>query len=125
MATDELPNAIFDSYFASRDNPHRHLVFTQSVIEPTDYLTCHAKLDARHVYRMGITFSLFLGWIDYTKGFKDVFVDLEQHLKGHYHANDCMASDNIGESEAPMLYYYTKILHQRQDRFENQSSAAG
>ncbi|AFH93437.1 ArnT family glycosyltransferase [Providencia stuartii] len=66
----------------------------------------------------GITFSLFLGWIDYTKGFKDVFVDLEQHLKGHYHANDCMASDNIGESEAPMLYYYTKILHQRQDRFE-------
>lgn len=66
----------------------------------------------------GVILTLFLGWIDYTKGFEGVFVDLEQHLVGQYTANDCMASDNIGESEAPMLYYYTKILHQRQDRFE-------
>ncbi|MEY0302867.1 ArnT family glycosyltransferase [Providencia manganoxydans] len=66
----------------------------------------------------GVILSLFVGWIDYSKGFETVFVDLNQQLKGNYKADDCMASDNIGESEAPMLYYYTKILHQRQDRFE-------
>ncbi|MBG5920746.1 ArnT family glycosyltransferase [Providencia stuartii] len=66
----------------------------------------------------GVTFTLFVGWIDYAKGFEKVFVDLAQQLDDHYHDNDCMASDNIGESEAPMLYYYTNILHQRQDRFE-------
>ncbi len=66
----------------------------------------------------GIILTLFLGWIDYTKGFEGVFIDLDQHLSGQYQQNDCMASDNIGESEAPMLYYYTGILHQRQDRFE-------
>lgn len=66
----------------------------------------------------GVILTLFLGWVDYTKGFEGVFVDLDQHLAGQFTATDCMASDNIGESEAPMLYYYTGILHQRQDRFE-------
>lgn len=66
----------------------------------------------------GIILTLFLGWIDYTKGFESVFTDLNQHLAGQFTKNDCMASDNIGESEAPMLYYYTGILHQRQDKFE-------
>lgn len=66
----------------------------------------------------GIILTLFLGWIDYTKGFESVFTDLNQHLVGQFTKNDCMASDNIGESEAPMLYYYTGVLHQRQDTFE-------
>lgn len=66
----------------------------------------------------GIMLTLFLSWIDYSKGYEGVFVDLRQHLVGHYHTGDCMYSDNIGESEAPMLYYYTHILHQRQDTFE-------
>ncbi|MBW3116796.1 ArnT family glycosyltransferase [Providencia rettgeri] len=66
----------------------------------------------------GVILTLFLGWIDYAKGFEGVFVDLNQHLSGQFTENDCMASDNIGESEAPMLYYYTGVLHQRQDRFE-------
>ncbi|EKT52920.1 ArnT family glycosyltransferase [Providencia burhodogranariea] len=65
----------------------------------------------------GIMSTLFLSWIDYTKGFESVFVDLNKQLDGLYHANDCMASYDIGESEAPMLYYYTKILHQRQKYF--------
>lgn len=65
----------------------------------------------------GIILTLFLSWIDYTKGFEGVFVDLNRHLDGHYHSDDCMASYDIGESEAPMLYYYTKILHQRQTYF--------
>ncbi len=68
--------------------------------------------------RLGDNFNLVLGWIDYAKGFEGVFVDLNQHLAGQFTKNDCMASDNIGESEAPMLYYYTGVLHQRQDRFE-------
>lgn len=66
----------------------------------------------------GVILTLFLGWIDYAKGFEGVFIDLNQHLAGQFTEKDCMASDNIGESEAPMLYYYTGVLHQRQDRFE-------
>ncbi|BBG61109.1 glycosyltransferase family 39 protein [Providencia rustigianii] len=66
----------------------------------------------------GIILSLFVGWVDYSKGYEGVFTDLNQHLTGQFTAQDCMASDNIGESEAPMLYYYTGVLHQRQDTFE-------
>ncbi|MDE9430457.1 ArnT family glycosyltransferase [Xenorhabdus bovienii] len=65
----------------------------------------------------GLVFTLFVGWIDYTKGYKEVFTDLKQHLAGEYKADDCMSSYFIGESEAPMLYYFAHILHQRQKDF--------
>ncbi|MEQ5128287.1 hypothetical protein ABN225_15920 [Providencia alcalifaciens] len=65
-----------------------------------------------------IILTLFVGWIDYSKGYEGVFVDLRHHLEGQFTQNDCMASENLGESEAPMLYYYTGILHQRQLEFE-------
>ncbi|MBI6548857.1 ArnT family glycosyltransferase [Xenorhabdus lircayensis] len=68
----------------------------------------------------GVVFTLFIGWIDYAKGYKDVFLDLKQKLAGVYlyQDNQCMASYNLGESEAPMLYYYSHILHQQQNIFE-------
>ncbi|OTA19863.1 dolichyl-phosphate-mannose-protein mannosyltransferase family protein [Xenorhabdus beddingii] len=66
----------------------------------------------------GLVFTLFIGWIDYAKGYQDAFLDLKQKLAGVYQVNDCMASYNIGESEAPMLYYYAHILHQQQNTFD-------
>ncbi len=66
----------------------------------------------------GIVFTLFIGWIDYTKGYKAVFLDLKHEISGEYQMNDCMASYNLGESEAPMLYYFAHILHQQQKAFD-------
>ncbi|MBD2795850.1 hypothetical protein ID856_04770 [Xenorhabdus sp. 18] len=66
----------------------------------------------------GLVFTLFVGWIDYTKGYKETFLDLKQTLAGVYQDHHCMASYNIGESEAPMLYYFAHILHQQQNTFE-------
>ncbi|MBD2819854.1 hypothetical protein ID852_03940 [Xenorhabdus sp. 42] len=65
----------------------------------------------------GLVFTLFVGWIDYAKGYKYVFLDLKRELTGVYQDSQCMASYNIGESEAPMLYYFAHILLQRQKTF--------
>ncbi|WP_237386472.1 hypothetical protein [Xenorhabdus sp. Sc-CR9] len=66
----------------------------------------------------GLVFTLFVGWIDYSKSYKQVFLDLKQQLAGVYQDSQCMASYNIGESEAPMLYYYAHILLHKQKTFE-------
>lgn len=63
----------------------------------------------------GVIFSLLVGWIDYSKGYESVFTDLRNKLAGQYQATDCMASYQVGESEAPMLHYFTGITHQRQN----------
>lgn len=63
----------------------------------------------------GVVFSLLVGWIDYSKGYESVFTDLRHQLGGKYHDKDCMASYSLNESEAPMLYYFTGILHQPQE----------
>lgn len=65
----------------------------------------------------GVVFTLFVGWADYAKGYQQVFTDLRQHLNGQYLTTDCMASYRVGESEAPMLYYFAGILHQHQKAF--------
>lgn len=62
----------------------------------------------------GLIFSLLVGWIDYTKGYQNVFTDLKTQLNGAWQPSDCMASYSVDESEAPMLYYYTQIMHMRQ-----------
>ncbi|PHM39884.1 dolichyl-phosphate-mannose-protein mannosyltransferase family protein [Xenorhabdus mauleonii] len=66
----------------------------------------------------GVIFTLFVGWIDYAKGYQDVFIDLKQKISGIYQKNQCMASYNVGESESPMLYYYAHILLHKQNQFE-------
>ncbi|WP_336983356.1 MULTISPECIES: ArnT family glycosyltransferase [unclassified Cedecea] len=64
-----------------------------------------------------VAFTLMVGWFDYSKGYAGVFKDLKSHLAGQYLADDCMASYRLGESEAPMLYYFAGILHQPQTTF--------
>lgn len=65
----------------------------------------------------GVIFSLLVGWIDYSKGYESVFTDLRHKLAGEYRDSDCMASYSLNESEAPMFYYFTGILHQPQENF--------
>ena len=59
----------------------------------------------------GLVFTLLLPWIDAAKSYRSVFEDLALHLDADWNAGDCMASVHLGESEAPMLYYFSGILH--------------
>ncbi|TWC68144.1 glycosyltransferase family 39 protein [Herbaspirillum sp. SJZ099] len=60
----------------------------------------------------GVAYTLLLPWGDYGKSYEYVYGDLNKKIGPAWTASDCMASENLGESEAPMLYYYTGILHQ-------------
>lgn len=60
----------------------------------------------------GLAYTLLLPWGDYGKSYEYVYGDLRQKISSAWQAGDCMASENLGESEAPMLYYYTGIQHQ-------------
>ncbi|WP_242540167.1 ArnT family glycosyltransferase [Trinickia mobilis] len=59
----------------------------------------------------GLVFTLLVPWIDAAKSYRSVFEDLDTHLNIEWDAGDCMASVNLGESEAPMLYYFAGVLH--------------
>lgn len=59
----------------------------------------------------GLVFTLLLPWIDEAKSYRSVFDDLSLHLDSAWNGDDCMASIDLGESEAPMLYYFAGILH--------------
>ncbi|MGV2289455.1 glycosyl transferase [Trinickia sp. YCB016] len=63
----------------------------------------------------GLVFTLLLPWIDAAKSYRSVFEDLDTHLNVEWNAGDCMASVNLGESEAPMLYYFAGVLHKPTD----------
>ncbi len=63
----------------------------------------------------GLVFTLLLPWIDAAKSYRSVFEDLSQHLDTAWRVDDCMASIGLGESEAPMLYYFAGILHRPVD----------
>ncbi len=60
----------------------------------------------------GLVYTLLLPWLDQAKSYGPVFTDLRQKIHSEWLAGDCMASRYLGESEAPMLYYYADILHQ-------------
>lgn len=59
----------------------------------------------------GLVFTLLLPWIDAAKSYRSVFEDLSLHVDAAWNVDDCMASLHLGESEAPMLYYFAGILH--------------
>jgi 4-amino-4-deoxy-L-arabinose transferase-like glycosyltransferase len=63
----------------------------------------------------GLIFTLLVPWIDTAKSYRGVFENLGAQLEGQWNAGDCMASVNLGESEAPMLYYFSGILHKPAD----------
>jgi hypothetical protein len=56
--------------------------------------------------------TLLLPWLDYAKSYRSVFQALAAKTNIEWNDGDCMASTGLGESEAPMLYYYTGIEHQ-------------
>jgi 4-amino-4-deoxy-L-arabinose transferase-like glycosyltransferase len=60
----------------------------------------------------GLVSTLLLPWLDYAKSYRSVFADLGAKMDLEWNDGDCMASAGLGESEAPMLYYYTGIEHQ-------------
>jgi hypothetical protein len=60
----------------------------------------------------GLVFTLLLPWINDSKSYAPVFADLAARIGPRWRPGDCMASLDLGESEAPMLLYYTGRLHQ-------------
>jgi 4-amino-4-deoxy-L-arabinose transferase-like glycosyltransferase len=60
----------------------------------------------------GLTYTLLLPWGDYGKSYEYAYGDLRARIASAWRTGDCMASQNLGESEAPLLYYYAGILHQ-------------
>jgi 4-amino-4-deoxy-L-arabinose transferase-like glycosyltransferase len=63
------------------------------------------------VLAWGLISTLLLPWLDYAKSYRSVFQDLGAKINIEWNDGDCMASSSLGESEAPMLYYYTGIEH--------------
>lgn len=59
----------------------------------------------------GLISTLLLPWLDEAKSYRSVFEDLSAHLAVEWNEGDCMASSGLGESEAPMLYYFAGIEH--------------
>lgn len=59
----------------------------------------------------GLAASLLLPWMDRGKSYGPVFRELGAALHHAWRRDDCMASMHLGESEAPMLYYFTGIVH--------------
>lgn len=60
----------------------------------------------------GLAYTLLLPWADYAKSYEYTYQRLSAKIKPVWNQGDCLASVNLGESEAPMLFYYTGILHQ-------------
>ncbi|MGF6779120.1 ArnT family glycosyltransferase [Paraburkholderia sp. GAS334] len=59
----------------------------------------------------GLVSTLLLPWLDEAKSYRSVFEDLRTHLDMDWNDGDCMASIGLGESEAPMLYYFAGVEH--------------
>ncbi|WP_267848414.1 ArnT family glycosyltransferase [Robbsia betulipollinis] len=59
----------------------------------------------------GLLTTLLLPWLDRGKSYGPVFRALGAALQHDWRTDDCMASVHLGESEAPMLYYFTRIPH--------------
>ena len=64
------------------------------------------------VVAWGLVYTLLLPWLDVAKSYRSVFDDLNAHIALEWSDGDCMASlHGLGESEAPMLYYFSGIQH--------------
>jgi hypothetical protein len=58
----------------------------------------------------GISATLFLGWVDTGKRYRETFVSLRAALPAQ---RDCIASRNLGDSQRAMLYYYADVITRR------------
>jgi 4-amino-4-deoxy-L-arabinose transferase-like glycosyltransferase len=59
----------------------------------------------------GLVGTLLVPWLDVAKSYRAPFEDLRVKLNSAWKVGDCMASSGLGESEAPMLYYFAGIVH--------------
>jgi 4-amino-4-deoxy-L-arabinose transferase-like glycosyltransferase len=59
----------------------------------------------------GLVFTLLLPWLNQAKSYGPVFRELSTAIAPAWRSGDCMASINLGESEAPMLEYFAGIIH--------------
>jgi 4-amino-4-deoxy-L-arabinose transferase-like glycosyltransferase len=59
----------------------------------------------------GLVGTLLLPWLDVAKSYRAPFEDLRAKLNSTWKTGDCMASRGLGESEAPMLYYFAGVMH--------------
>lgn len=66
---------------------------------------------ASMTFMWGVTYTVLLPWIDYSKSYEYTFKDLAQKIAPYWNNQSCMASIHLGESEAPMLAYYVDIVH--------------
>lgn len=55
----------------------------------------------------GLVNTLLLPWIDRAKSYGPVYQSLAAQWAEDWHAGDCVAGVHLGESEAPMLQYFT------------------
>jgi hypothetical protein len=62
-------------------------------------------------FMWGVTYTVLLPWIDYSKSYEYTFATLTEKLAPVWNDQSCMASINLGESEAPMFSYYAGIVH--------------
>ncbi len=59
----------------------------------------------------GLVFTLLLPWLENARGYQAVYTRMQRAIAADWQAGDCVSSFNLGESEAPLLYYFTGILH--------------
>lgn len=59
-----------------------------------------------------LPFTLLLPWIDQAKGYGPVYEQMRMAIDEQWRPGDCLSSVELGESEAPLLYFYTGIMHQ-------------
>jgi hypothetical protein len=59
----------------------------------------------------GLVFTLLLPWLDQAKSYGPVFREMAAAIAPAWRSGDCMASIELGESEAPMLEYFAGIVH--------------
>jgi 4-amino-4-deoxy-L-arabinose transferase-like glycosyltransferase len=64
------------------------------------------------VLAWSLPFTLLLPWMDQAKGYGAVYARMEDTMRVDWQSGDCLSSLDLGESEAPLLYYFTGILHQ-------------
>ncbi|KWE26328.1 glycosyl transferase [Burkholderia cepacia] len=104
--------------------PIEPALVTGALVLTVGWLTLLPKLRATGLWRgalswgagalvaWGLIYTLLLPWLDVAKSYRSVFDDLNAHLALEWNDGDCMASlHGLGESEAPMLYYFSGIQH--------------
>ncbi|MDN0074193.1 hypothetical protein QU481_04725 [Crenobacter sp. SG2303] len=94
------------------------LALTVAWLQRDRWLSANGRVAITQQWLFGIVlawslpFTLLLPWLDQAKGYGAVYAQMESAIRSDWQAGDCLSSMELGESEAPLLYYFTGILHQ-------------